>query len=203
MLLCSIDFIKMQLFVQRPDGSLTPYSYGTPLAPGEVILPIGPQWSQQPRGNWRGRGRGNWNQWRQPRDPSRGRQPTQQSARQRSRSRSQSRRRRLNRQEEVGGPYNGQIPCAEDGAHTGAANNRHPHNHPDDRVKGTRPGDYVIPSRARFTGISHKDLGAGITSHRYCFEYSTRSVNNIELQRRVRLVGQVADITQQVEQVEI
>lgn len=195
----------MQLFVQKTDGSLTPYVYGSPLGPGESIITLGggPTWQPAGRGGWRGRGRNNWNQWRQPREQSRGRQPWQNNERPRSRSRSQSRRRRLNRQEETGGPFNGQIPCGEDGSHSGAANNRHPHNHPDDQVKGTRPGDYVIPSRARFTGISHKDIGGGITSHRYCFEYCTRSVLTRELPKRVRLVGQVADITQKVEQVEI
>lgn len=61
----------------------------------------------------------------------------------------------------------------------------------------------MIPSRARFSGISHKDIGGGITSHRYCFEYCTRTATTEELGKRIRFNGQVSELINGVQQVEI
>lgn len=198
--LFSINFTGMPLFVQKPDGSLSHYVYGQVLNPGETIIPINDNRRRGARQPFRGRGRG----W-QPRErsQSRGRFPQQDFRGQRSRSRSASRRRRLQRLEGTGGNYRGEVPCSVDGYHSGAVNNRHPHNHDDDNVLETRPGDYVIPSRARFSAINHEDIGGGIHKHIYSFEYYTRHINKEERKARVNFNGRVNGLTEQLDQVQI
>nr|WOK58276.1 MAG: hypothetical protein [Jingmen bat astrovirus 1] len=198
----------MPLFVQRPDGSLTPYVYGTPVGTGETIVPLpgGPNWIPRGRGRGRGgfggRGRGNWSNWRNPGDQQqRGR--SQNRERSRSRSRSRSRRFRLSKAENTGGRYRGEVPCDWEGHHSGAQNNRHPHQHKDEDVIGQRPGDFQIPSRSRFLSVEHVEEEQGITKHVYTFFYLTKKVDGREYRKGVKFNGKIEGLTETLGQVEI
>lgn len=87
----------------------------------------------------------------------------------RSASRSRSRGRK---QENVSGPYAGHSTCTADGAAV-SNNNRHPHQHSDEDLLGSREQDWQWPSQARVIGVKHIDNTDGSTQHQFLIQYST------------------------------